>query len=331
MFDRVVGHGDVLSLLRKMLTGGDPSGVYLFYGPKSVGKHTVAREYARLSVCCGTKDTGCACGNCRLFPSVPDYLSLDDSQKILKVDDAKSVDSFLSLAPYAAKFRAAVIDDAERMNRQASYSLLRTLEECGARSVVILVTSDDSKLPAPIVSRCVPVQFGPLSQGEVSDILSMQGHPRSSVEDVCRAMSSFSKSVLRDYGVYSKLLHRMPALLKSMSSGSDEEALQEASEAEASGHAVHFVEAMVCLLCDILKTHYDRPADAACQSLSKEIESLTEAWSNEVCIASCARLSDVLEAARSPLNLKVAPRLQVALSWISLYVTQALVRKRMAA
>lgn len=331
MFDRVVGHETVLSLLRKMLTEGDPNGVYLFHGPRSVGKHTVAREYAKLSVCCGTKDVGCACGNCRLFPSVPDYLSIDDSQKILKVDDAKSIESFLSLAPYAAKRRAAVIDDAERMNRQASYSLLRTLEECGDRSVVILVASDESKLPAPIVSRCVPVQFGPLSQGEVSDVLSMQGHPRASVEDVCRAMPSYSKSVLRDYGVYSKLMHRMPAVLKSMSTGSDEEAIQEASEAEAAGHAVHFVESMICLLCDILKTHYDQPGSVACLGLSKEIESLTEAWSDEVCIASCAKLSEVLEAVRSPLNLKVAPRLQVALSWISMYVTQALVRKRMAA
>jgi hypothetical protein len=58
---------------------------------------------------------------------------------------------------------------------------------------------------------------------------------------------------------------------------------------------------------------------------------LTEAWTNEVCIASCAKLGEVLEAARSPLNLKVGPRLLTALSWMALYVSQEQIRKRMAA
>jgi hypothetical protein len=264
-----------------------------------------------------------------LWPSVPDYLSINDSQKVFKVDDAKSVDTFLSLVPYSAPRRAVVIDDADRMNKQASYSLLNTLEEAGDRSVVILVSSDENRIPMPIVSRCIPVQFGPLSQQEVSDILSMQGHPRMSVEDVCRAMPCFSSSVLRDFTSYASYMKKMPSILKSMSSGSDEDALQSASEANEAGHSVHFTESMVSMLCDIIKTHYDRPEAVASLSMAKEIEVLTETWSDEVCIASCARLGDVLDAARSPLNLKVGPRLLSAVSWMSLYVSQSLARKRM--
>jgi DNA polymerase-3 subunit delta' len=329
MFDRIVGHGDVLSLIRKMLIDGSSKGVFLFHGPKSVGKHTVAREFARLSVCSGTMDSGCSCDNCRLFPSIPDYLSVDDSQKIIKVEDAKSVDQFLSLAPYSARVRAVVIDDAERMNRQASYSLLKTLEDCGSKASVVLVTSHDSDMPPAILSRCVPVQFGPLSQAEVSDVLSMQGHPRTSVEDVCRASPYFSGSVLRDFAVYSKYQRKMPSLLKALASG-EEEALLVSSEASESGHAVHFMETLVSALCDVVKTHYDRPGDIACLSCSAEVESLTETWPADVCIASCARIGDVLDSVRSPLNLKVGPRLQTALSWMSMYASQAAVRKRMS-
>jgi len=313
-----------------MLIEGRPEGIFLFQGPKSVGKHTAAVEYARLAVCSGTMEAGCACGNCRLFPSVPDFMRIDDRERVVKVDDAKAVDSFLSLAPYSAKRRAVVVDDAERMNRQASYSLLNTLEESGDRAVVILVSSDESRLPAPIVSRCIPVQFGPLSTEEVAAVLSAQGHSRMSVDDVCRAAPCFSNSVLRDFGVYHTLLRRMPSILKSMSGGSDEEAMHACSEAVEAGQAVHFAECMVSTLCDIVKTHYDSPQAAAVQSMPAETEALTEAWTAEVCIASCARLGEVLGAARSPLNLKVGPRLQAAVSWMSMYVAQAALNRRMA-
>jgi len=328
MFERIVGHRDLLSLLGKMLTEGSPNGIYLFHGPKSVGKHTVAREYAKLAVCTGTMERGCACVNCRLFPDIPDFLHIDDREKMVKVEDAKSIDSFLSLAPYSAKMRVVVVDDADRMNKQASYSLLKTLEDCGDKAAVILVSSDEDRIPAPILSRCVPIQFGPLSQSEISEVLSMQGHPRASVEDVCRAAPSFSGSVLRDYSVYAKYLKSMPSILKSMSSGSDENALQAAFEAVEAGYAVHFSESMVSTLCDVLKTHYDRRDNIASLSCYQEIEALTETWPDEVCIASCARIGEVLDAARSPLNLKVGPRLQVALSWMSMYAAQAAIRKK---
>jgi len=330
MFEKIVGHGDVLAMLAKMLEDRSPNGVYLFHGPRSVGKYTVAREYARMAVCSGTMDRGCACGNCRLFPSVPDFLVIDDTAKSIKVEDAKSIDSFLGLAPFSGRLRAVVVDDAERLNRQASYSLLKTLEDRGSRAAIILVSSRESRLPEPILSRCVPVQFGPLSQDEISQILSKQGHPRVSVEDVCRASSVFSGSVLRDFGVYSRILQRMPSLLKTMASGSEEEVIHAAVEAEEAGQAAHFVECMVSTLCDVLKTHYDCPGDVSSISCSAEIEALTEAWTAEVCIASCAKLSDVLQVERSPLNLKVGPRLHSALSWMSLYVAQAVVRQRMA-
>lgn len=330
MFDRIVGHEGVLSLLEGLLTESSANGVYLFHGPRSVGKHTVAREFAKMVVCSGTMDRGCACTNCRLFPEVPDYLSIDDSAKSIKVEDAKSLDSFLSLAPYSGKMRAAVVDDADRMNQQVSYSLLKTLEDCGDKAVVVLVSSSESRIPAPIVSRCIPIQFGPLSQGEVSEILSRQGHPRVAVEDVCRASISFSGSILRDFMVYSKLMKRMPFLLKGMASGSEEDALHAVSEAEESGQVVHFTECMVSLLCDVIKMHYDVPLRVAALSSSSDVEALTEAWTDEVCIASCARLSEVLQAARSPLNLKVAPRLQAAISWMCMYVSQAAIRKKMS-
>lgn len=322
MFERIVGHGDVLSLLENTLSG-DPDGVYLFHGPKSVGKDTAAREFARMAVCSGTMDAGCACVNCRLFPDVPDFLHVGGSSRTIRTEDARSVASHLSLAPYSGPRRAVVIDDAETMNRQASYGLLKTLEEVRG-AVVVLVASDEGRLSPAIKSRATPVRFGPLSPSDVSEILRRQGHSRANIEDVCRAMPFFSRSVLRDYARYSYYMEQMPGALKKLAAGAVDDVLSAAQEAGDAGESVHFAEAMLSTLSDVLKTHYDAPGRVSSQSAAGEIDALTARWADDVCIASCARMSEVLDAVRSPLNLKPGPRLFAALGWMAAYVKQSM-------
>jgi len=311
-----------------MLESGNAQGVFLFHGPRSVGKHTVAKEFAKLVTCSGIRDLGCTCSNCRLFPSIPDFLSIGEAEGAVKVEDAKSIESFLSLAPYSAPRRVIVIDGADRLNQQAACRLLKIFEE-RTSALIVLVTSDESLVPSVVSSRCVPMRFGPLSREEITEILSRQGHARQSVEDVCRAMPFFSRSVLGEFQTYNSYMKRAPALLKSMASGDTDEVLSVASTAEDAGQTVHLVETLLSCLCDVMKTHYDRPVDIACQSMAGEIEALTASWTTEACIASMARLGSVLDDIRSPLHFKIGPRLLSAVSWMSLYVTQVALNRRM--
>jgi len=324
LFQRIIGHGDVLSLLEKALSSRDLEGVYLFHGPRSVGKHTAAREFAKMAVCSGTMDDGCACVNCKLFPDIPDYKEIGGVSKVIKAEDARSVSSFLSLAPYSGPRRAVVVDDADTMNKQSAYSMLKTLEECRG-AVIIMVSSDDGRINSAIKSRATPLRFGQLSPEEVSQVLVKQGHSRENLADVCRAMPFFSKSILQDYSKYAYYLEHMPGMLKRLSSGAVDDVISAAMSADEAGEAVHFAEAMLSSLSDVLKAHYDSPAQMACLSKYSELESLTVPWSDDVCIASSARLSDVLDAARSPLNLKTGPRLFAAVGWMAAYVSQSMV------
>jgi hypothetical protein len=159
-------------------------------------------------------------------------------------------------------------------------------------------------------------------------VLSMQGHRKLSVESVCRASHGFSGSALRDVGIYSQYLSQIPNLLKVVAAGSEDEIQYAVSEAIESNHAVQFVECLISTLCDILKTHYDSPNEIASLSNSGEIEKLTESWTDEVCIAACAKLSDVLRSDNSSLNLKIGPRLNAAVSWMCVYVSQASAKKK---
>ena len=323
MFHRIIGHGEVLSLLERTLSSSELDGVYLFNGPVSVGKQTVAREFAKMAVCSGTMGDGCACVNCKLFPNVPDYMEIGGTSKVIKTEDARSVTSFLSLSPYSGPRRAVVVDDADTMNKKASYSMLKTLEEC-RDAIIVMVSSDEGRISSAIKSRATPIRFGPLAPEEVSQVLLKQGHSRENLNDVCRAMPFFSRSVLRDYSKYSYYMEHMPGMLRKLSSGAVDDVLSAAQAADEAGESVHFAETMLSSLSDILKSHYDSPAQMACLSKYKELDALTALWTDDVCIASSARLSEVLEAARSPLNLKPGPRLFAAVGWMAAYVSQSM-------
>ncbi len=56
LFDDVIGHGAVTDLLQRELAA--PSQAYLFVGPSSSGKATVARRFAG-GLLCGDGDPGC--------------------------------------------------------------------------------------------------------------------------------------------------------------------------------------------------------------------------------------------------------------------------------
>ena len=81
----------------------------------------------------------------------------------------------LSLTPFEAKRKIAVVDDAERLNIPASNAFLKTLEEPSAGTVLILVAADRWALLDTVVSRCRVIRFRALSDDVVRDILVSQG------------------------------------------------------------------------------------------------------------------------------------------------------------
>jgi DNA polymerase-3 subunit delta' len=81
----------------------------------------------------------------------------------------------LAMRPMTASRRIAIIDDAQKMTREAANALLKTLEEPPAGSILLLLTpSTDAILPT-IRSRCQPVTFAPLADDDVADLIVALG------------------------------------------------------------------------------------------------------------------------------------------------------------
>jgi DNA polymerase-3 subunit delta' len=165
---QVVGHEWAVDVLSASLAAGRASHAYLFAGPPSVGKLTLALNLAQ-AVNCLQQDTPCQqCESCHRIKNGthPDvhlvdlhYQALlrdesDSDQKELRIDTIRSISQQAGLKPFQGRHKVFIISDAETMNIQAANSLLKTLEEPPAHVMLILTTTDSRLLPPTIVSRC---------------------------------------------------------------------------------------------------------------------------------------------------------------------------------
>ena len=119
---------------------------------------------AQLLLCAAPVSQG-PCGICAACRSVaedrhPDFtrLALIEESKQIRVEQARDLSAHLALASHQGGYKVALIDPADALNWNAANALLKTLEEPPARTVLILVAQQPSRLPATILSRCQRVR-----------------------------------------------------------------------------------------------------------------------------------------------------------------------------
>lgn len=146
----------------------------LLHGPAGTGKNDFAARFAQ-GLLCRTPDDGTRpCGTCQACLLVaagthPDLLRLspEEDSKVIRVDQVRSLSSRLGSKSQFGGYRVAVITPAERMNTEAANSLLKTLEEPGADTVLLLVSTQPARLPATVRSRCQQIAF-PVPAGDLA-------------------------------------------------------------------------------------------------------------------------------------------------------------------
>lgn len=170
VFADVIGHRMVTSLLEG--EAAKPSQAYLFVGPSSVGKATVARRFAALVL--AGEDPG---GRQRVIAGIhPDlHLVEPDGRTSLTVDQARATVARASLSPVEGDRKVFLFEEAGMMNDEAANALLKTLEEPSETTVFILVTDSEDDLPATVASRCRTVFFGRVTEEEVVASLTDAG------------------------------------------------------------------------------------------------------------------------------------------------------------
>ena len=169
--------------LRQDLASG--SHALLLAGMAGIGKRVLAEHVARAHLCSSPSPTGAcgACGNCQLLQAGthPDLIFLEPTEDDattgegdtaskkgkarphIVIDQIRSVLDRLELSAHADRGRVIIIDPADRLNASAANALLKTLEEPPAKTVFMLITAHEERLPVTVRSRCrrVPLSRPP--------------------------------------------------------------------------------------------------------------------------------------------------------------------------
>ncbi len=160
----------------------------LLAGPAGCGKRQFAAAAAALWLCNAPQPQG-ACGKCQSchlmqVGSHPDVLFPETSGKSeqLRVNEIRDVVDFCAKTGQMGQRRLVLLQPACHMNRSAQNALLKTLEEPGDGTLLLLVADSPQLLLPTIKSRCQQWYFAPPSMADALAWLQQQGQQSGAAE-----------------------------------------------------------------------------------------------------------------------------------------------------
>ena len=171
MFENIKGHKSQTELLARGLEKGNLAHAYVFAGPSGVGRKNIARELAAEMLEMGGRGIKGVKGERDgdgvfsreagpRFAWHPDLLEIHGEGGI-KIEQIRELIYKLSLKPYSAPNKVAIIDSSDQMTTEAANALLKVLEEPKSHTYIFLITNTPQRLPKTILSRCQKITFGP--------------------------------------------------------------------------------------------------------------------------------------------------------------------------
>jgi len=131
----------------------------LIHADPGCGGELLATWAAQLLLCRRDAAPCNACVDCRhcaagQHPDLFVVRPTGDSLQI-RVDDVRAFVADLALTSHGGGYRIGIVTPADALNAAAANALLKTLEEPPPRTVIALVSTTPSRLPATIRSRCL--------------------------------------------------------------------------------------------------------------------------------------------------------------------------------
>ena len=197
-FAPLVGQERAIALLEGAVARNRLAPAYLFTGSPGVGRSLAAKAFIELLFCRDVPADKQVSIQKRLrqgnHPDVlwvePTYLhngvrlsATEAAEKNLKrkappqirLEQIREITEFLSRSTLEAPRKVVVLEQAETMAEAAANGLLKTLEEPGQATLILIAPGVESLLPT-LVSRCQRIPFSRLSPDNLEVVLRRTGH-----------------------------------------------------------------------------------------------------------------------------------------------------------
>ena len=190
---RLLGHETAEKTMLAAHESGRLHHAWLMTGPRGIGKATLAWRFARFLLC-GQQQGGLFGGGAAEGLDVaadapgrslvdarshPDLFHLrrtlnPDTGRMraeIAVDDVRELGAFMHMTPAMGRWRVAIVDSADEMNRNSANAVLKVLEEPPPNAVLLIVAHAPGRLLPTIRSRCRRLALHPLADDIMTRLL----------------------------------------------------------------------------------------------------------------------------------------------------------------
>jgi len=194
-FNRIIGQTTAIALLKSAIKQDRIAPAYLFTGIEGIGRKLTALAFAEAII---NDPKSSQRVRTRNHPDLmwvePTYL---DKGKLLTANEAvglkkrsspqirleqiRAIGQFLSQPPLESKRSLVIIEEAQTMPEAAANGLLKTLEEPGKATIILIAPNVGSLLPT-LVSRCQRIPFYTLSNDELKVVLAHNSNHDQNLE-----------------------------------------------------------------------------------------------------------------------------------------------------
>lgn len=206
-----------VQLLQRSLARGRLGHAYLFTGGSMDGLEPIARTLAKTLNCQQPKKTSGhatdCCDECPSCKKISEDIHADvhwarpeSKSRVITIDQMRDVMQQIQLKPTEAGYKIAILAGADRLNVNAANSFLKTLEEPPPKSVIILLTTEPSRILETIVSRCLRLNFS----AETARTLSAE--QQEWLQKFSSAAASGQKSLFGRYRLLDALMQQLSAI-----------------------------------------------------------------------------------------------------------------------
>ena len=169
-FSELIGQEHIVRTLTNAIELDRVSHAYLFSGTRGVGKTTTARILAK-AINCEKGPSPEPCDQCDFCEEIKSGNCIDvreiDGASNNSVAEARELIETIQYAASASRYKVYIIDEVHMLSKSAFNALLKTLEEPPPKVVFLFATTELSKIPETILSRCQCFEFKPLSHKQI--------------------------------------------------------------------------------------------------------------------------------------------------------------------
>lgn len=215
--DKIFGQDTAQQTFLDAFNSGRLHHGWLLTGPKGIGKATLAWRIARFLLATPPQDEG------GLFGAPPPVASLtvdsehpvarriasggepglalirrsvnEDTKRLrneIVAEDIRRLNKFFGLSATDGGHRVVIVDAADEMNITAANALLKMLEEPPARTTLLLISHQPSRLLPTIRSRCRTLRLSPLGPADMAAAIGQTGVDLPENTDHLAALASGS-------------------------------------------------------------------------------------------------------------------------------------------